>query len=153
MVFAKIELNPTLSVTAIAAGALIIGGCGDDQVTNGAEPCFKTQPTIEFSVQPSDVVVNQVITPPIELRLLDPADCSSTRTGAPVQVFLTLSADPSGGRVQLAGTLNKASEDGIAVFDDINLDFTGAGYRIQALANDTLSSAIISERFEVLPAP
>ena len=109
-------------------GGIAIGGGGG----GGSGP-----DALAFTVQPSSATQGNIITPAIQVLVRD-------SLGIPDSVFagsitMSISVNPVGGR--LSGTLSVAPVNGIAVFGDLVIDASGAGYVLQATAPGATSAS------------
>jgi len=108
--------------------------------------------TLTFTTQPSDVTVNQIITPPVQVL------ATAKGSGDPVpNVSVTLSSIDNNGVPQLlSGTLTQVTDgSGIATFGDLSQSKTG-GYAFTATGSVNGRAAIVvvqatSARFNVHP--
>ncbi len=99
---------------------------------------------VAFVVQPVDTNINQTITPPVQVVIQDFQ--GTTVSTATNDVTLTLSTNPGG--ANLNGTLTVTAVNGVAVFNNLNLDAAGTGYQLTA-ASAGLTSAV-SSTFNIL---
>jgi hypothetical protein len=83
---------------------------------------------LSFVVQPSDTRRGKVISPPVQVAVLD-AD-GRVVMSAPGQVTVAIGRNPAGGKLQ--GHLSQPVEDGIAEFSDLKIDKEGNGYTLVA---------------------
>jgi len=137
-----------------ASGSLNPGGLGGSTGGIGSEfgPQVVSTVTLTFTVQPSDVQANQIITPPVRVRATDAA------TNAPVpNVSITLSTTNNNGTpAVLGGTLTQITDaNGVAIFGDLTQSKTG-GYLLVAAGTVVGRPAISvptvnSTRFNVRP--
>ena len=130
------------------------GGLGGSTGGIGSEfgPLVVNTANLTFVVQPSDVSVNQVITPAVQVQATD------ATTGTPIpNVSITLSSTNNNGTpAELGGTLTQITgPNGIAIFADLTQAKTG-GYLL--VANGTVGGrpainvpAFTSIRFNVRP--
>jgi hypothetical protein len=137
-----------------AAGTLNPGGLGG--ATDGIHSEFGPQLVdtvyLAFVQQPTDVQVNQIITPPVQVSV------TAVKTGDPVpNVTVTLSSiNNNGTPALLSGTLTKTTDGtGILTFSDLSESKTG-GYVL--VATGTVGNrdkiyvpAATSDRFNVRP--
>jgi hypothetical protein len=107
------------------AGTLNPGGLGG--ATGGIHSEFGPQLVdtvyLTFVTQPSDVQVNQIITPPVQVSV------TAVKTGDPVpNVTVTLSAvNNNGTPAELSGTLTQVTDGtGVLTFSDLSESKTGA---------------------------
>jgi len=83
---------------------------------------------ISYSIQPSNTVVNLIISPAIVVRLYDLYDNLCTNDSA-TQVTVTIATNPSGGT--LIGTTIRTASSGIVTFNDLSIDAVGIGYTLR----------------------
>jgi len=83
---------------------------------------------LSFIQPPTDAMAGAVITPPVQVAIMDAF--GSIVTTATNNVAISLDSNPAGGN--LSGTLSKAALEGIATFDDLSIDKIGAGYSLKA---------------------
>lgn len=92
--------------------------------------------TLTFKVQPSGAVVDQIITPGIQVAARDTlGNTDPTFTGT---VTIALGSNPSGAR--LDGSTTVALVSGIARFGDLSVDKVGDGYTLVATAPGATSA-------------
>jgi adhesin/invasin len=84
--------------------------------------------SLVFTQEPTDVVVNAAISPPVTVAVRDAFD--NTVTEFVGSITLSLSANPGPGT--LGGTTTRAVSSGVAVFDDLSIDVAENGYRLGA---------------------
>ena len=102
---------------------------------------------LAFTGQPDSTVATMPITPPVQVTVRD-------ALGNPVKTFtgnvtITIGVDPGGGT--LSGTTTVAAVAGVASFNDLSIDRTGVGYRLQATAAGL--SSVTSNGFTIAPGP
>jgi hypothetical protein len=85
---------------------------------------------LRFRTQPSDGTAFAVITPPIQVEILDAF--GNLLTSATHTVTIAIGSNPGGGT--LAGTNTRQAVDGVATFDDLSIDRAGSGYTLVATA-------------------
>src|SRR2546425_477726 len=83
---------------------------------------------LAFTVQPSNATAGNIITPAIQVLVRDSLGTpdSSFASG----ITMSISVNPVGGR--LSGSLTVAPVNGIAVFGDLVISQSAAGYVLQA---------------------
>ncbi|MGY6586892.1 MAG: MSCRAMM family protein [Wenzhouxiangella sp.] len=91
--------------------------------------------SLEIEQQPSTTVINEFITPPVSVRVLD-ADGFDVADG--ISVHISLATGPDG--AVLDGTLSQNTSNGLAVFSDLSLDRPGE-YVLQANVDDVITTA------------
>jgi uncharacterized protein YjdB len=131
------ERNGTATVTATVGSTSGEAVVEVDQVA--------TQ--IGFVSQPSSVAAGETITPAIGVEIRDARD--SRVAHATATVDLAIETNPSGG--QLSGTKSVTAISGLATFDDLTIDRSGAGYVLRAAAG-ALGTAL-GAPIDVTPRP
>jgi hypothetical protein len=100
---------------------------------------------LQYGQQPSDAVAGQAISPAVTVRILDAfGNLVTTSTAA---VVIALGANPGGST--LGGTTTSNAVGGIATFNDLTLNRTGAGYTL--VISSTGLTGITSNTFNVIP--
>jgi len=94
---------------------------------------------LAFSVQPTNAVAGQTISPAIQVTVQDAF--GNTITNSTAAITLSIQNNPNGGT--LAGTLIKNAVNGIATFDNTSINRTGDGYTLRA-ASGSLTTATSS---------
>jgi hypothetical protein len=135
---AGVALFDDLSIEQAADGYTL--AASSDDLDEDLSIAFSITPAaaarLAFTVQPTDTLPQQAITPAVEIRIED--DFGNLVTDADDAVSISLGANP-GGSV-LSGTLIRPADSGLATFDDLSLDQIGRGYTLAASASG-LSSA------------
>ena len=117
-----------------------------------------TASQIVFLAQPSNIQAGAVITPGVEVNVLDAnGNLSDSFSGD-----VTLSIDNNPGAGTLGGTATRTAAGGVAVFDDLTVDNFGIGYTLRAVATgltdgisagfDVTAGAAGEVRFSVQPS-
>ena len=101
---------------------------------------------LKFQVQPTDVAPDAVITPAVEVALVDNAD--SVITGFVGDITLAIGNNPGGGT--LSGTLTVTAVAGVATFPNLSIDQQGTGYTLAASSPGTVPGATDSAAFNVV---
>src|SRR5437773_555636 len=104
---------------------------------------------LAFIQQPGNVMAGHQISPAVKLRAEDAHGNKVARFTGNVTVALV--NNPGG--ATLSGTTTVAAVDGIAIFSDLSLDKTGAGYTLTASASGGALVAPTSAAFDVAPGP
>ena len=104
-----------------SSGGLAIGGGGG----GGTGP-----DALAFTVQPSNATAGDIITPAIQVLVRDSLGIPDSSFAG--SITISISVNPVGGRV--SGSLSVAPVNGIALFGDLVIDRSGAGYVLQAAA-------------------
>jgi hypothetical protein len=118
--FSDLSLNKTGSGYTLRASSSGLGVGTSQGFTVSPGPPIK----LAFTVQPSGALEDQVISPPVEVSILDPFDNIVNTATNPVT--LTLLAGPTNAR--LSGTRIRNAKNGVAVFDDLSVNIAGNGY-------------------------
>ncbi len=100
--------------------------------------------SLEFAVEPSDAIIDAVITPAVGVAVRDQFGNLTTNQANPVSV--ALGANPGGG--SLLGTTQATTVNGIASFGDLSITAAGFGYTLVA-STGLLSTT--SSAFDILP--
>jgi len=99
---------------------------------------------LAFAVQPSNATAGDVITPAIQVAILDSLGTpDSSFTGS---VTVAIAGNPVGGN--LRGTRSVAATNGVALFGDLSIDRAGSGYTLRAGA--TGMTSVTSASFNIL---
>jgi len=85
---------------------------------------------LSFTVQPSSAIATQIITPAIQVTVLD--SLGNTDPNFTAAVTIAIRANPVGGN--LSGVKSVTPVNGIASFGDLSIDKAGAGYTLRATA-------------------
>jgi len=113
----------TLSATTPASGVT-----GTTSATFTITPSTATH--LAFTVQPSNTAAGASITPAVEVTVRDAFDNTVTTFVGNVTVAMGTNAGPPG--TVLSGTKIKAVSNGVATFNDLNINNTGTGFTITA---------------------
>ncbi len=153
------DVNLSGETYEVVAVADCVGAQGATESPGGGPPtttvptamaATTTVPTaaaLTIATVPSSVTAGAVITPPIEVTVLDANGNTFSANG--VSVTIALTANPGG--AALSGTETVTAVNGIATFGDLSLDKSGAGYLFSASASGT--TAATSTGFTVVSAP
>ena len=127
-----------LSYMTLAVAALLTAACPYDHLLTSNRGIAISGPggsgsgpdALGFTVQPSSATAGNIITPAMQVLVRDSLGNpdSSFATG----ITMSISVNPVGGR--LSGSLTVAPVNGIAVFGDLVISQSGAGYVLQAAA-------------------
>ncbi|MBD65170.1 MAG: hypothetical protein CME62_08185 [Halobacteriovoraceae bacterium] len=94
------------------------------------------------TTEPTNAYVNEVISPAITVELRDASN--NLVTSATEDVTLNFATDPSGGSAIISGTTTVTPINGVAIFNDIQIDTVNNGYEFEftasGLSNATSSS-------------
>lgn len=98
---------------------------------------------LAFTVQPSNAAAGETITPAIQVQIQDQFGLPISSSGA---VTILIGNNPGGST--MSGTLTRNAVNGVATFDDLSLNRSGAGYTLQA----TFGPAFVtSNAFDISP--
>lgn len=100
---------------------------------------------LEFSVHPSETTAGQVISPAVEVQVVDEDGALVTDSSA--EITVAIEDNPAGGT--LAGTTTIQAVDGVATFEDLSVDEVGNGYTLSASGTDL--DGDISDPFDIVP--
>lgn len=136
--FAAAGLVVVATACMVPTGSHIIGISSD----GGGS----TLSSLSFTVQPGGAVAGSVITPAVQVTVLD-------STGGPDLSFagsvsVAIASNPSGGF--LSGTLTQPVVSGVARFGDLSIDKAGNGYSLSASAFGT--GGATSAAFSISPS-
>jgi len=95
---------------------------------------------LAFTVQPSSATAGNIITPAIQVLVRDSLGLPDSAFAG--NITMSISVNPVGGR--LSGTLSVAPVNGIALFGDLVISTSGAGYVLQASAPGAKSASSTS---------
>ncbi len=116
------------------------------QTTFTATAVTPQEPTLAFTVQPSDADEGATITPPVLVTAYDEFGAvDADFTGS---VAIGIVTNPSNGT--LSGTRTVSANAGVAAFSDLSIDAAGAGYTLEATANGYLG--VTSNAFTITGA-
>ncbi|MEO8452574.1 MAG: Ig-like domain-containing protein, partial [Gemmatimonadota bacterium] len=105
---------------------------------------------LEFLAQPSKVMADSVLRPPVLVQVKDAGGQPYTGNALTVSVMLS---NPNGAR--LGGTTTRTTVNGVAAFSDLTIDKAGSGFNLQAAASGTNAPPgnTASAAFDVVPQP
>ncbi len=134
-----------LSYMAVAVAALLTAACPYDHLLTsnrgfaiGGGGGGGTGPdALAFTVQPSSATAGNIITPAIQVLVRDSLGLPDSAFAG--NITMSISVNPVGGR--LSGTLSVAPVRGIALFGDLVISTSGAGYVLQASAPGATSAS------------
>ena len=90
-------------------------------------------------MQPSSTADGSIVTPAIQVRLLDAS--GQLVVGATDNVAITISSNPGGGT--LSGTTSRAAVGGVATFANLSIDKRGERYGLAATAKGYVSASSV----------
>ncbi len=133
------EAGTGYALTATAPG-LQPATCSPFAVT-AAQPS-----RLAFDVQPRETAAGAILSPAVQVRVLDAFD--NTTVGQDTTVVISLASHPSGGT--LSGTRAIRAVEGVATFLDLSINKAGDGYHLAATA--TSLAGATSEPFAITSA-
>jgi hypothetical protein len=128
----------TATVEGLTGSPLTIGATGTALPAVG----------VAFVQEPSNVVMNEVMTPAVTVRAVD-VD-GNTVTGYTGTIALTLLNNPNS--ATLGGTVSAAASAGVATFSNLTVSIAGSGYALKATSG-TLTDATSSTFIVSPPVP
>src|SRR6266702_4244751 len=140
---ARAKLARLLSAAVLAAASLLLSTCARDVTA----PPAPTQ--LAFLQQPEDLLAGHQFSQAVKVR----ADDAHGNKVASFTGNVTVAPANNPGGATLSGTTTVAAVDGIAIFSDLSLDKTGAGYTLTASASGGALVAPTSAAFDVAPGP
>ena len=134
-----------LSYMTLAVAALLTAACPYDHLLTsnrgfaiGGGGGGGTGPdALAFTVQPSSATAGNIITPAIQVLVRDSLGIPDSAFAG--SITMSISVNPVGGR--LSGTLSVAPVNGTALFGDLVINASGAGYVLQAAAPGAKSAS------------
>ncbi|HEX2218692.1 MAG TPA: Ig-like domain-containing protein [Gemmatimonadales bacterium] len=104
---------------------------------------------LEFIVQPSDTEEGEVISPPVAVGIVDADGEVVPVSGVEIELELILEDDDKGSK-ELEGERTRGTENGVAVFPDLEVDKEEDGFRLRASARGRPElGSVDSEPFDV----
>ncbi len=136
-----------LSINRVATGYTLAATSGSlaGAVSNTFAVSHGDPALLSIAVQPTDTTAGGTITPAVDVSLLD--GFGNPATTATNTVTMAIDTNPGGGT--LSGTTSVAAVAGLARFDSLSIDKTGAGYTLAA-ASGSLTGATTST-FSITP--
>jgi hypothetical protein len=112
-------------------------GAAYASVTVSSGACPGAPANIEFTVQPSDTLVDASITPAVEVTVTDAFNTPAPGTA----VTMGLGTNP-GGAGTLSGTLSQnTNSSGVATFANLAIDHSSSGYTLVATAGSLTATS------------
>ena len=143
-----------LAYLGVALAALAVAGCpqgnllGNRGIAFGGGGGGGTGPdALAFTVQPSTANAGDIITPGIQVTVRDSLGRPDSAFAA--NVTIAIASNPVG--ATLSGTRSVAPANGIALFGDLSISRSSAGYTLLATAPGATSAT--SNSFTILVAP
>jgi len=143
----------SLTLTAAGAHTLTATYTGDANFTGSASAgeAHTVNPAgadhLTFTGQPSNLVVGNIITPPVVVSVWDAFGNLATGFGGNVKI--AIGTDPSLLGAKLGGTSPVTAVSGVATFGDLTIDQIGIGYTLVATAGGLTGAT--SDPFTVIP--
>src|SRR6059036_2271739 len=133
----------TFSAAVLPAALLLLTTCGHDVTA----PPAPTQ--LVFIAQPQNIMAGHEFSQAVQVQA---EDAHGNQVASFVgNVTVALASNPGGST--LSGTTTVGAVDGIAIFYNLSLDKTGAGYTLTASASGGGLAAPTSAAFDVAPGP
>jgi hypothetical protein len=129
-------LGTTAGPQAVVASVAGVGSASFAAVASHATPA-----ALEFVVQPTNVRVDQRVTPAVRIRARD----RFGNTAIAFEEDLTIEVAPGTGTpgAKIRGSTEDEADDGVATFDDIKIRLPGLGMSGQS---NTLNAAEVADR-------
>ncbi|MFA5113060.1 MAG: Ig-like domain-containing protein [Candidatus Margulisiibacteriota bacterium] len=137
--FSDISINKAAAGYTLEAVSANLATATSEPFTISAAAASK----LGFTVQPSQVKSRAIITPEVQVAVQD-------QYGNTVNDTATIHLSLKSGTGPLLGTTSKAAVAGVAAFNDLTIEATGANYALHA-TSDSYALAT-SETFSVIPA-
>jgi len=129
-------------------GAVLVAACdGSTAGSLGVSTTNLPATQLVFSVQPSNVQVNQVIVPAFSVAVQ--TSTGVTVSGSSAQVTVSLAQGTGTNGAALTGTLTIGAVNGVATFNNVRVNTAGTGFKIVASAPSLASGT--SAAFDVTP--
>src|SRR5439155_1119868 len=124
--FSTLSLNRAATGYTLTASATGLTGATSSAFTISAGAAAK----LVFTVQPSDVVAEGAMTPPVQVAVDDAQ--GNTVTTATTSITVAIGTNPASGT--LSGTTTVAAVNGVATFANLSINNRGTGYTLTASA-------------------
>ena len=138
------RVNRTLGVTpGTYTTTADVPGLTGSPVTFTSTATLGAPNQLKFTVQPTDAVVGQTLSPAVQVQVQD-------GQGNPIPTAtnsITLASSVPG---TLAGTTTRSAVAGVASFNNLSINAAGTGYMLTAFASGLASD--LSQAFDVSPA-
>jgi adhesin/invasin len=137
-----------LSIAKAGTGYTLAAAAGG--VTGDVSSAFTVGPAaasqLVFSVEPSTATAGVAIAPAVEVTAFDAL--GNVATGFSGNVTVAIQTNPGGGT--LSGTTPQPASNGVATFNDLSINKSGAGYTLSATATSVTGAT--SASFNIRPA-
>jgi hypothetical protein len=137
----SMRLRRTYLLVALVASATMACPYSDTLIGNNGFAISgggtRAADVLAFTVQPSNAVHGNIITPAIQVTARDSLGRTDVAFGASITVQILL--NPVGGN--LSGATTVAPVNGVASFGDLKIDKSGQNYSLQASAPGARSSS------------
>lgn len=128
--------------------ALILGvACDEGDVVTGFVPAPQPASQLAFTVQPSDAIVLEAISPPVRVAIRNAAGELVANSTLPVTMSITAGTGTPG--AALSGQVIVNAEGGVATFNNLRINQAGTGYTLTATSSGLASAQ--SAPFAVTP--
>ena len=117
-------------LAVVLAGSLIAVACGDSSSRSPPEP----QIQLTFVIQPSDTSAFALMSP-VAVAVTD--DTGATKDGS-----VSIAIDPNTCGATLSGTLNVATQNGVATFTDLGINLPTDGYVLKATFESATATSV-----------
>jgi hypothetical protein len=138
----------TKVISAVVNGDVAVGETAEVNVTLTTPEPEPEAHHLEFIVQPSDTEEGEVISPPVAVGIVDADGEVVPVSGVEIELELILEDDK--GSKELEGERIRGTENGVAVFPDLEVDKEEDGFRLRASARGRPElGSVDSEPFDV----
>jgi hypothetical protein len=131
--------------TTVGPQAVVASVAGVGSASFAAVAVHATPAAMEFVVQPTNVRVDERVSPAVRVRARDRFGNTATAFEEDVTIEVAPGTGTPGARIR--GSTDDEADDGVATFDDIRIRLPGVGYRLR-VSGGGLSA--ISGPFNVL---
>jgi hypothetical protein len=137
--YTKAESGVSITATRTSGDALTPGDSASFTVNPGVAT------TLAFTTHPANTVAGSNLTGPPTVAVQD--NFGNTVTSSTASISVAIGTNPGGGI--LSGTTMKSTTGGVASFDDLTINKTGAGYTLTASSTGLTSAT--SSAFNISP--
>jgi hypothetical protein len=95
--------------------------------------------SIQFSAQPSDTQVNDLITPAVQVTVTDA--CNAPVSGIAVTMSLGTNPGEAGTLSSVSNMLTQTTDNGVATFGDLSINKSSSGYKLKATAGSLTATS------------